>query len=149
MMFLFRFSRNSESDAINNNKKTKIKFLYFCLTNKILNSLFSMQEAKTSFFQRQFCSGLKLFRNFISWQGILSDSVLKELAISSLLNRYLLSAMRVCTPTDSISKAYTIVNTLPRIWLHPDSGILESMDLFVVHLRHIVHQLDKNHPHYA
>lgn len=108
-----------------------------------------MQEAKTSFFQRQFCSGLKLFRNFISWQGILSDSVLKELAISSLLNRYLLSAMRVCTPMDSISKAYTIVNTLPRIWLHPESGILASMEMFVIHLRNIIYQLDKNHPHYA
>lgn len=107
-----------------------------------------MQEAKTSFFQRQFCSGLKLLRNFISWQGILSDSILKDLAISSLLNRYLLSAMRVCTPTDSISKAYTIVNTLPRIWLHPDSGILGSLELFVNNLKNVMYQLDKNHPHY-
>lgn len=55
-----------------------------------------MQEARSSFFQRQFCSGLKLFRNLLSWQGILADSALKELAILSLLNRYLLSAMRVC-----------------------------------------------------
>lgn len=108
-----------------------------------------MQEAKTSFFQRQFCSGLKLLRNFISWQGILSDSVLKELAISSLLNRYLLSAMRVCTPSDSISKAYTIVNTLPRIWLHPDSEILDGLDLFVKHLRQLIHKLDTNHHQYT
>jgi GC-rich sequence DNA-binding factor len=54
-----------------------------------------MQEARSSFFQRQFCSGLKLFRNFLSWQGILADAALKDLAVSSLLNRYLLSAMRV------------------------------------------------------
>lgn len=57
--------------------------------------LFRLQEAKSSFFQRQFSSALKLFRNFLSWEGILSDSALKEIAISSLLNRYLLSAIRV------------------------------------------------------
>lgn len=54
-----------------------------------------MQEARSSFFQRQFCSALKLFRNLLSWQGILADNALKDLAILSLLNRYLLSAMRV------------------------------------------------------
>lgn len=62
---------------------------------KICISVCRLQEAKTSFFQRQFSSALKLFRNFLSWEGILSDSALKEIAISSLLNRYLLSAIRV------------------------------------------------------
>lgn len=57
--------------------------------------LHRLQEAKSSFFQRQFSSALKLFRNLLSWEGILSDSALKEIAISSLLNRYLLSAIRV------------------------------------------------------
>lgn len=57
---------------------------------------FRVQENKTSFFQRQFCSGLKLFRNFLSWQGILADKSLREMAINFLLNRYLLLALRVC-----------------------------------------------------
>lgn len=103
-----------------------------------------MQEARTSFFQRQFCSGLKLFRNLISWQGILSDVALRDFAISSLLNRYLLSAMRVCTPIDATTKAYIIINTLPRIWLHPENGILDSLEMFTVFLKHISNQLDKN-----
>lgn len=60
-----------------------------------MRPFFRLQEAKTSFFQRQFSSALKLFRNYLSWEGILSDSALKEIAISSLLNRYLLSAIRV------------------------------------------------------
>lgn len=63
---------------------------HFCLI------VFRLQEAKSSFFQRQFSSALKLFRNLLSWEGILSDSALKEIAILSLLNRYLLSAIRVC-----------------------------------------------------
>lgn len=64
------------------------------LTSAVFLS-FRSQEARSSFFQRQFCSGLKLLRNVLSFQGILADSALKEYAILSLLNRYLLMAMRV------------------------------------------------------
>lgn len=118
------------------------------LENDVFIPIFpkQMQEAKTSFFQRQFCSGLKLFRNLLSWQGIIADHPLKELAISSLLNRYLLSAMRVCTPMDAISKAYIIVNTLPTAWLQPDSDILKNLQLFVTFLKHTLKDLDKKHP---
>ncbi|CAD7093535.1 unnamed protein product [Hermetia illucens] len=102
------------------------------------------QEAKTSFFQRQFCSALKLFRNILSWQGIVADRPLRELAISSLLNKYLLSAMRVCTPNDAVTKAYIIVNTLPTAWLQPESEVLQnSLQLLVSFLKHFVGTLDR------
>lgn len=67
------------------------------LENDVFIPIFpkQMQEAKSSFFQRQFSSALKLLRNFLSWEGILSDMALKEIAILSLLNRYLLSGLRV------------------------------------------------------
>uniref|UniRef100_A0A182JEI6 GCF C-terminal domain-containing protein n=1 Tax=Anopheles atroparvus TaxID=41427 RepID=A0A182JEI6_ANOAO len=100
------------------------------------------QEAKSSFFQRQFCSGLKLFRNITSWQGILADSALNELAIGSLLNRYLLNGMRVCSPVDAIGKASTVVYTLPRVWLTTSGPIVQSLDQFVQMLRHLESQLD-------
>lgn len=67
------------------------------LENDVFIPIFpkQLQEAKSSFFQRQFCSALKLLRNFLMWQGILSDIALKEIAILSLLNRYLLLGIRV------------------------------------------------------
>lgn len=70
------------------------------LENDVFIPIFpkQIQESKSSFFQRQFSSALKLFRNLLSWEGILSDSVLKEIAILSLLNRYLLSGLRVSFP---------------------------------------------------
>lgn len=55
-----------------------------------------MLESKSPFFQRQFASGLKLLRNVTSWQGIINDQMLKDLALGALLNRYLLSGLRVC-----------------------------------------------------
>lgn len=57
---------------------------------------FRMLESKSPFFQRQFASGLKLLRNVTSWQGIINDQMLKDLALGALLNRYLLSGLRVC-----------------------------------------------------
>lgn len=54
-----------------------------------------LQEARSSFFQRQFCSALKLLRNILSWQGMLADEALKSMAISTLLNRNLMMAIRV------------------------------------------------------
>ncbi|XP_055641850.1 PAX3- and PAX7-binding protein 1 isoform X2 [Toxorhynchites rutilus septentrionalis] len=101
-----------------------------------------LQEAKSSFFQRQFCSGLKLLRNITSWQGIIADGPLTELAIGSLINRYLLNGMRVCTPTDAINKASMIVYTLPRVWLTSGSSVVQSMDQFIAMLRHVENQLD-------
>ena len=40
------------------------------------------------FFQRQFYAALKLLKNIVSWQGVIADSLLAELALDSLLNRY-------------------------------------------------------------
>ncbi|KAH8265209.1 hypothetical protein KR038_001439 [Drosophila bunnanda] len=118
------------------------------LENDVFIPIFpkQVQEAKTSFFQRQFCSGLKLFRNFLSWQGILADKLLRELAIGALLNRYLLLAMRVCTPNDAINKAYIIVNTLPTVWLLPNSETLKNLELFIGYIKQTLESCDVSNP---
>ncbi|XP_055387632.1 PAX3- and PAX7-binding protein 1 isoform X2 [Condylostylus longicornis] len=119
-----------------------------CLENDVFIPIFpkQMQEAKTSFFQRQFCSGLKLFRNILSWQGIIADYQIRELAITFLLNRYLLSAMRFCNNNDSVSKALVIVNTLPTAWLQPDSETIRNLNLLIAFINSIYEQLDKKNP---
>lgn len=124
-----------------------VTFLNYLLINN--SNHFRSADAKSSFFQRQFYSGVKLFRNFISFQGIVSDRVLKSYAISSLLNRYLLSAMRVSTPSDGVTKAYTIILTLPRVWLVlADKNFMESFGMFVMYVTNLESQLDKKSPLY-
>lgn len=126
-----------------------------------------LQEARSSFFQRQFSSALKLLRNILSWQGILADETLKSMAISTLLNRNLMMAMRVSqrpqksstrfepntchsvqvsTPADAVAKASIIVNTLPRVWLHPKTGHLESLQMLLQYLQTVHGQLDVRNP---
>lgn len=121
------------------------------LDNDVFIPIFQSRsaDAKSSFFQRQFYSGVKLFRNFISFQGIVADKILKNFAISSLLNRYLLSAMRVSSPTDGVTKAYTLVLTLPRAWLvSADKNFIDSINLFVVYVTSLESNLDKKNSSY-
>lgn len=62
-------------------------------------------DTKHQFFQRQFAMAVKLLRNLLSWQGLLGDMQLKNLALGSLLNRYLLAGLRVSAPTEALCKA--------------------------------------------
>ncbi|RZC39690.1 PAX3- and PAX7-binding protein 1 [Asbolus verrucosus] len=100
-------------------------------------------ESKSPFFQRQFASGLKLLKNITSWQGVLNDNTLRELALNSLLNRYLLSAVKFCLLTDAVSKVSLISLILPRVWLQSNTPELKMFSTSVLNLSQ---QLDKNNP---
>ena len=62
-------------------------------------------DPKHPFFQRQFAMAIKLLRNLLSWQGLIGDTKLKNIALGSLLNRYLLAGLRVSAPADALVKA--------------------------------------------
>jgi GC-rich sequence DNA-binding factor len=57
-----------------------------------------------TFFQRQFGTAVKLLRNLLAWQGVVAGHVLRDVALGSLLNRYLLAALRTCEPVDAAEK---------------------------------------------
>lgn len=102
-----------------------------------------LAESKCPFFQRQFASGLKLLRNITSWQGILNDNSIKDLALNALLNRYLLSAVKVCGLTDAVSKVGLISLILPRIWLQNN---IPELQMFSTCVTNLAKQLDRNNP---
>lgn len=102
-----------------------------------------LAESKSPFFQRQFASGLKLLRNITSWQGIFNDASIKELALTALLNRYLLSAVKVCILTDAVSKVGLISLILPRVWLQNN---IPELQMFSSCVTSLAKQLDKNNP---
>ncbi|KAF7989480.1 hypothetical protein HCN44_008154 [Aphidius gifuensis] len=55
--------------------------------------------------------------NLLSWQGLLGGYQLKKLALSSLLNKYLLAGLRIFSPVDALNKANIVMSTLTRAWL--------------------------------
>ena len=61
---------------------------------------------------------------------MLSDSILCELVVDRLLNRYMLLSLRASMDMlDSIDKARQIVNTLPEWWMRPGSAELCKFSL--------------------
>ncbi|RLU25106.1 hypothetical protein DMN91_003198 [Ooceraea biroi] len=80
--------------------------------NDVFIPIFPKQvwDTKHQFFQRQFAMAVKLLRNLLSWQGLLGDMQLKNLALGSLLNRYLLAGLRVSCPTDALFKANMVLH---------------------------------------
>jgi hypothetical protein len=60
-----------------------------------------------------------------------------------------LSAMRVSNPADGVSKAHTIVLTLPRTWLvSVDKNFIESINLFVIYVSSLEGNLDRKNSSY-
>lgn len=102
-----------------------------------------LADSKSHFFQRQFASGMKLLKNITSWQGVLNDNTLKELALTSLMNRYLLTSLKFCMLTDAVSKVYLMTQILPRIWLQSN---IPELQLFKTSVMGLLQQLDKNCP---
>ncbi|KAK8404735.1 hypothetical protein O3P69_007763 [Scylla paramamosain] len=72
------------------------------------------------FFQRQFWVAWKLLSSTLMWHKVLSDSVIHDLAVRSLLNLYLLPALNLAAeinPTDALDKCRNVINALPRSWV--------------------------------
>ncbi|XP_069680870.1 PAX3- and PAX7-binding protein 1 [Periplaneta americana] len=101
-----------------------------------------------AFFQRQFGTAVKLLRNLLAWQGVVADHVLRDVALGSLLNRYLLAALRTCEPIDAADKCNMIVSTFPCWWFQQqgDSPCLPQLQMFVAQLKTIAQCLDVTTP---
>jgi len=84
------------------------------------------------FFQRQYYKAFKLFQNILAWKGVLSESMLVELAVDSLLNRYLLLSLRANHDlSDAIDKTRGVVDGLPEDWLKKDSKVKPKLTMLV------------------
>ncbi|KAL6098652.1 paxbp1 [Pungitius sinensis] len=96
------------------------------------------------FYQRQFWSCVKLLDNILQWEGILSSSCLKDLALDSTVNRYILSALQSTdTGADNIPKCQKVVECLPVQWFSGLKGqhTLPQLEPFCRYLTHLASSL--------
>ncbi|XP_047463778.1 PAX3- and PAX7-binding protein 1 [Mugil cephalus] len=99
------------------------------------------------FYQRQFWSCVKLLGNILQWEGILSTSCLKELALDSTLNRYILSALQTTdTSEDNVEKCQKVVECLPVHWFSGLKGqqTLPQLEPFCRYLTHLANMLHRS-----
>ncbi|KAJ3589177.1 hypothetical protein NHX12_010025 [Muraenolepis orangiensis] len=94
-----------------------------CLDEDVFLPLYpkNVLENKNSgpylFYQRQFWSCVKLLGNILQLEGILSGPCVRELALDSTLNRYILSALQTTdSPDDSVLKCQQVVQCFPAQW---------------------------------
>ncbi|XP_028277282.1 PAX3- and PAX7-binding protein 1 [Parambassis ranga] len=111
----------------------------------------SVLENKNSspylFYQRQFWSCIKLLGNILQWEGILSTSCLKDLALDSTLNRYILSALQTTdTEEDNVQKCQKVVECLPAHWFSGLKGqqTLPQLEPFCRYLVYVANSLHRS-----
>uniref|UniRef100_A0AAZ3NNB1 GCF C-terminal domain-containing protein n=1 Tax=Oncorhynchus tshawytscha TaxID=74940 RepID=A0AAZ3NNB1_ONCTS len=96
------------------------------------------------FFQRQFWSCVKLLGNVLQWSGVLSGSTVRELALDSTLNRYILSALQNAEAgEDSVLKSQRVVECFPAQWFVGLKGqqTLPQLEPFCRYLTHLASAL--------
>ncbi|KAL0619930.1 GC-rich sequence DNA-binding factor 2 [Plecturocebus cupreus] len=111
----------------------------------------SAVENKTSphskFQERQFWSGLKLFRNILLWNGLLTDDTLQELGLGKLLNRYLIIALLNATPgPDVVKKCNQVAACLPENWFENSAmrTSIPQLENFIQFLLQSAHKLSRS-----
>lgn len=72
----------------------------------------------TTFFHQQFWQAVKLLRNVISLRHLISDHVLKELALGKILNRLLFMSISRCSADGDavLTQVTQIVSVIPEDW---------------------------------
>ncbi|CAG9768997.1 unnamed protein product [Ceutorhynchus assimilis] len=137
-------SLGPESKSLNNLFNSILYKMKLALDNDVFIPVTpKIADSKNQYFQRQFASGLKLLKNITSWQGIINEAKLKQLALTCLLNRYLLSALKFCALTDAGLKVRLISQVLPRVWLQESTP---EFEMFTLAISNLQNQLDKNNP---
>uniref|UniRef100_A0A8D2JMP6 GC-rich sequence DNA-binding factor 2 n=1 Tax=Sciurus vulgaris TaxID=55149 RepID=A0A8D2JMP6_SCIVU len=111
----------------------------------------STTENETSphskFQERQFWSALKLFRNILLWNELLSDETLQEIGLGKLLNRYLIIALLNAVPgPDVVKKCSQVAACLPEKWFKncATRTSIPELENFIQFLLQSAHKLSKD-----
>ncbi|XP_041798299.1 GC-rich sequence DNA-binding factor 2 isoform X2 [Chelmon rostratus] len=100
------------------------------------------------FRDQQFWAAIKLLGNMGKWDSLLPESVLKELMLDKLLNRYLM--ITLCSQTlhnNAVHACRKIAESLPLSWLKGETVCLPQLQNFGSHLVQKVHTICKQqHP---
>ncbi|XP_028257565.1 intron Large complex component GCFC2 [Parambassis ranga] len=106
-----------------------------------------MSSPQRHFRDQQFWTAVKLLGNLGRWDSLLPESVLKELTLDKLLNRYLMITISSLTPSDSaLCACKKIAESLPLSWFKGETVCLPQLQNFRNHLVETVHTICKQQP---
>merc|ERR1719219_23446 len=117
------------STVLDSLKETVDQEVYIPLYTK--HQMESPNNQHSQFFNRQFWTVFKLYKNILSWAGVLADGALVELVLDKLLNRYLLMSLRASlNEVESVFKSKQILEQLPSWWLQQGAPELNKLTMF-------------------
>ncbi|KAG7279133.1 hypothetical protein CRUP_022328 [Coryphaenoides rupestris] len=94
------------------------------------------------FRDQQFWTAVKLLGNMGKWDSLLSESVLKELMLDKLLNRYLMMTLLNQTPASAtVSACRKMADSLPLSWFAEESVCPPQLQSFTNHLVETAHSI--------
>ncbi|XP_033477672.2 intron Large complex component GCFC2 isoform X2 [Epinephelus lanceolatus] len=99
------------------------------------------------FRDHQFWTAVKLLGNMGKLDSLLPESVLKELMLDKLLNRYLM--ITLCSQTlhnNAVHACRKIADSLPLSWFKEEDACLPQLQNFKNHLVQKAHTICKQHP---
>lgn len=115
------------------------KRLQNAVDNDIFIPLLPFNDIKSpahAFLERQTWSSIKLFKNAMLFDGVLSYQVLCEIAFDSVLNRYIMLALQTSVMNIScLYKCQKIVDSIPKQWMSQHDNLhkhLSSLARFLV-----------------
>ncbi|XP_023150164.1 GC-rich sequence DNA-binding factor 2 [Amphiprion ocellaris] len=128
-----------------------VRKLRSCVDEDVFIPLYpkNLVEDKSSpqrhFRDLQFWTAVKLLGNMGKWDLLLPESLLKELMLDKLLNRYLM--ITLCSQTLSTNAACKkIADSLPLSWFKGESACLPQLHNFRNHVVQNVHTICKQQP---
>uniref|UniRef100_A0A8C4ZIA1 GCF C-terminal domain-containing protein n=1 Tax=Gadus morhua TaxID=8049 RepID=A0A8C4ZIA1_GADMO len=99
------------------------------------------------FRDQQFWTAVKLLGNMGKWDTLLSESVLKELMLDKLLNRYLMMTLLNQSPASStVTACSKIAGSLPLSWFTGESVCPPQLHSFTNHLVQTAHSVCTEQP---
>ncbi|CAJ1048910.1 GC-rich sequence DNA-binding factor 2 [Xyrichtys novacula] len=111
------------------------------------NLLEDRSSPQRHFRDQQFWTAIKLLGNMGKFDLLLPESVLKELMLDKLLNRYLMITLSSQTLSNSGDQACRIIaDSLPPSWLKEQDVCLPQLQNFKNHLVQKVHTFCKQQP---
>ncbi|CAG5133243.1 unnamed protein product [Candidula unifasciata] len=111
-----------------------------------LSVLENRSSGPAVFFHRQSWTCIKLLGNILSWHQLISGPVLQKLALSGLLNRYIVVGLVSSSVNrEALHKCQAIISTFPKDWfssLEGDSTIpqLENLCRYLVSAAKTLHK---------
>ncbi|XP_039866839.1 GC-rich sequence DNA-binding factor 2 [Simochromis diagramma] len=130
-----------------------VRRLRSCVDEEVFIPLYPkkfLEEASSPqrhFRDQRFWTAVKLLGNMGKWDLLLPESVLKELMLEKLLNRYLMTTL--CSQTLSNNAVYAckkIADGLPPSWFKGESSCLPQLHNFRNHIVQKVHAICKQQP---